>query len=83
MRKPPPTAISIQKKGRKTLATEATNLSYCQCEHISTQVDDKSAVTAIKQCPHLPYFLKKKKSTPYCSVIIIPTQKCTITGLQA
>lgn len=58
-------------KERKTLATETTNLSYCQWEHISTQVDDTSAVTAIKPIS------SSKKSTACCSVIIIPTQKCT------
>lgn len=37
------------KKRRETLATVATKLSYCQCEHISTQIADKHAATAIKQ----------------------------------
>lgn len=38
-----------KKKWEKKHPTVATNLSYCQCEHISTQVADKHAVTAIKK----------------------------------
>lgn len=37
------------KEKKKKRTTVATNLSYCQCEHISTQVADKHAVTAIKK----------------------------------
>lgn len=44
-----PVPSAFKKKKRETLATVATKLSYCQCEHISTQIADKHAATAIKQ----------------------------------
>ncbi len=57
-----PTATSFQKKEKKRTSV-ATNLSYCQCEHISTHVADKHAVTAIKKCLNICTVssLKKKK----------------------
>lgn len=84
----PSSCHQIKKNIYIYIATLATDLSYCQYEHIRKLVADKHPVTPIKKCLHICTFSFKKINVPLFRspqrpcIQYIP-EHCRLTYLQS